>query len=362
MSNSPAAMGLVHFRSRDLGVLHKQGQFWHIFFSKGGAIISQDEVDTWTVHKKISLDEYEEWSKVDALDAISDVIGASSGPCPIRVDEVLLKSSWRPSIAVAECYKSPGHRVFLSGDAAHQNIPTGGYGMNTAVGDSFDLGWKLAACINGYGGKGLLSSYEKERKPVARRNIDRSGVHFEIHAAYWEWVREAGAAAVLSKGEEGNVLRAKWNDRVTEHDGENKDHGIELGYRYNGSPIIVPDTGSIEPPWSERHYIASTWPGARAPHVYLEDDETSIYDLFGPDFSIVDFSGDGRYAEAFVDAAKAMSVPLKSICLPKEKHARDVWERDAVLIRPDDHVAWRAPANDWSSPSALQILQIATGW
>ena len=71
--------------------------------------------------------------------------------------------------------------MFLAGDLAYQNIPTGGYGMNMGIGDAFDFGWKLAAVINGQGGNGLLVAYEAERRPVALRNVEHSGVHFKMH-------------------------------------------------------------------------------------------------------------------------------------------------------------------------------------
>jgi hypothetical protein len=63
--------------------------------------------------------------------------------------------------------------------------------MNTAVGDSFDIGWKIAACIAGHGGKELLLSYEEERRLVAMRNIERSGVHWSVHETYWKWCKES---------------------------------------------------------------------------------------------------------------------------------------------------------------------------
>lgn len=117
---------LIHFKSRDLTTLHKQGQFWHIFFSDGGAIISQDEVDTWTIHCPIPPGKT--FESLDPVQALYDKLGAAAGTCPIQVDEILLFSKWQPSICYAEKYTSPGGRILLAGDAAHQNIPTGGYG------------------------------------------------------------------------------------------------------------------------------------------------------------------------------------------------------------------------------------------
>jgi hypothetical protein len=140
--------------------------------------------------------------------------------------------------------------------------------MNTALGDSFDIGWKLAAVLSGCGGERLLTSYEVERKPVAVRNIDHSGVHWSVHSTCWRWITNGGREHVTAPSAEGNELRSKIKEYLYRFDGENEDQGIELGYRYNRSPVVVPDKGVLEPPWNERQYIPSTWPGARAPHVF----------------------------------------------------------------------------------------------
>ncbi|CZR49046.1 uncharacterized protein FPRO_12483 [Fusarium proliferatum ET1] len=339
---TPVAMFLVHFKSRDLSRLHKQGQFWHIFFTTGAVIISQDEVDTWTVHLPISLDT--DWKALDPETVIAQVLGGSGDPFPIKVDEILVSSCWRPSIAVANSFASPSLRVFLAGDSAHHNIPTGGYGMNTAVGDSFDLGWKLAAVINGNGGNHLLSSYEVERRPVAIRNIERSGVHFKVHQDYCGWVAEAGPGVILSDSAQVKELKKTIHRHVQEHSGENQDHGIEMGYRYKKSPIILVSEDALkEPEWSYRSYIPSTWPGARAPHVFLQDGKTSIFDLFGQGFTLVDFTKEGEWADRFSRSAKHLGIQLKPVHLPEEAHASKIWGRDAVLVRPDDHVAWMSP-------------------
>ncbi len=355
-------MHLIHFKSRDLSRLHRQGQFWHIFFTSGCVIISQDEVDTWTVHVPVPIGT--DVSSVDPKQAIYKALGGEHAPLEIDVDEILVTSVWRPNIYLADKYTSENGRVFISGDAAHQNIPTGGYGMNTAVGDSFDIGWKIAAVLVGHGGRQLLESYEMERRPVAARNIERSGVHFSVHAMYWGWCIESPGLSI-AETDHGRDFREKIAEHVKAHDGENKDHGIELGYRYNDSPIVVGEDGASEPLWNYQDYVPSTWPGARAPQVFLADGKTSIYDRFGSgnQYTLVDFTNDGAYVQAFREAAGKSSVPLKIMHLPHEPHVRKIWERDAVLIRPDDHVAWRSP-EDSQGPINLQVekaLSVATG-
>ncbi|KAL6234084.1 hypothetical protein BDW75DRAFT_231465 [Aspergillus navahoensis] len=356
----PGAMYLIHFKSRDLTRLHAQGQFWHIYFTTGQVIISQDEKDTWTVHCPIPLDA--DLSNIDPKEAVYAALGGAHSPYRIGIDEILVTSNWRPNICIAERYMSKKKRVFLAGDSAHQNIPTGGYGMNTAVGDSFDIGWKLAAVIHGHGGIHLLDSYQLERYPVAVRNINRSGVHWSVHSKYKEWCEEQ-PGLVVSQSVEGHALRAKISEWVGTHDGENKDHGIEMGYRYISSNIIMAsDNPQDEPPFYEREYVPTTWPGARVPHVFLQDGTTSIYDLLGkgPEFTLVDFTRDGAYIELFASHAADLNIPLKTVHLPQEAHLHNIWERDAVLVRPDDHVAWRL-SNQGKAVDAKEVLQIALG-
>ncbi|KAH6685811.1 FAD binding domain-containing protein [Plectosphaerella plurivora] len=355
----PMAMYLVHFKSKDLTTLQKQGQFWHIFFTSSAVLIAQDEIETWTAHLPITLDT--NWEKMDPLQAIYDVLGGSIGPCPVKVDEIMVKSAWRPKICFADRYMSSIGRVFISGDAAHQNIPTGGYGMNTAVGDSFDLGWKLAAVLHGYGGKTLLDSYEIERKPVAVRNIERSGVHHQVHFDYGGWFRELGRGAVVGDSPELRAVLDKTVKHVAAHDGENQDHGIEMDYRFPDSPVVFGRDGVNQAEWNPRTYVPSTFPGSRAPHVFLQNGKTSIMDLYGRAFTVVDFTEYGQLSNEFAAKAQELRIPLTRLHLPAETHAAKVWGHQVVLIRPDDHVAWRLPAGDAGAVDAESILKTVTG-
>ena len=357
----PAMALLVHFKSRDLQRLHKQGHFWHIFFPHekagvGGAIIAQDEVDHFTTHMFIPLDA--EHEKIDSRQAVYMVLGGLYGEYPIEIDEILVRSVWRPHIVVTQKWSSPNLRVFLAGDAAHQNIPTGGYGMNMGVADAFDLGWKLSAVIQGWGGKGLLASYEPERKPVAVRNVERSGVHFGVHQQLTDLFEGEDPRQADEDTEEARKLRAKIHNYYQEHDNENKDFGIELGYRYT-SPVIVPDDTATEPPWTPSQYTPTTWPGGRPPHIFLSDG-TPIFDQLGKHWTLFTFSDQGCGREYLAEAAGALGVPLKVVDLSQEKLAKQLYESNLVLIRPDHHVAWRAD-HVGSAKEAETIIRTATG-
>jgi FAD binding domain len=358
---SPTCAVLVHFKSRDLTRLYKQGRFWHIFFlaehgGLRGAIIAQDEVDTWTTHLFLPLDAEPE--KIEAHDAVYRVLGGLYGRFEIAIDEILVRSIWRPNIAVTRAWSSPNLRVFVAGDAAHQNIPTGGYGMNTGIADAFDLGWKLSSVINGHGGRNLLRSYEIERKPVALRNVERSGVHFQVHIQLSEILAGGDPRRVDGDTEEARALRARIRDHYQEHDGENKDFGIEMGYRYQ-SPIIIPDLEGLEPPWTPSRYTPTTWPGGRAPHIFLSDG-TAIFDLFGKDWTLLSFTEEECGQLFLINAAQSLSIPFRHVDLSKENVAKHLYEKDLVLIRPDQHVAWRAEKVS-SAKEADLVLYTVTG-
>ena len=83
--------------------------------------------------------------------------------------------------------------------------------------------------------------------------------------------------------------------------------------------------------------------------------------LFGRDFTLVDFSKEGQYGEEFAKVAEKLKIPLKIVRLPDEEHVHKSWGRDAVLIRPDDFVAWREPNVEGFKLDVEEILLVAVG-
>ena len=341
--------------------IRKQGRFWHIFFLQphggfGAAIISQDEIDTFTTHLFLPLDVNTD--EIESKDAIYRALGGLYEPFPIEIDEILVRSVWRPNIAVTRNWHSSNHRVFLAGDSAHQNIPTGGYGMNMGIADAFDLGWKLAAVINDQAGDGLLASYEPERRPVALRNVEHSGVHFKVHQDLETIIAGHDPKCVDAASEEGATLRAKIHSHYQLHDGENKDFGIEMGYRYD-SPVIIREAGETEPQFDPHQFVPTTWPGGRAPSVFLSNG-AAIYDLFGKDWTLLTFSSQDDGTGHILNAAKELNVPITLVDVSRDEHAEGIYEKPLVLVRPDHHVAWRG-LTVASLEAAQQILAIVTG-
>jgi 2-polyprenyl-6-methoxyphenol hydroxylase-like FAD-dependent oxidoreductase len=226
-------------------------------------------------------------------------------------------------------------RIFIAGDAAHLFTPTGGQGYNTSVDDASNLGWKLAAVCQGWGGPVLLSSYEDERRPVAVRNT-------RFARAMAESIGRIDLSADLEEdGAGGGAARAALGERLHRHAATEFDiPGIHLGVCYSGSPIVAPD-GSAAPPDDWHRYTPDAIPGARAPHVWLEDG-VSIFDRFGRDFTLVRLLPqiDTRAIEA---AARRRSLPLAVLDVSSDE-ARDVYACDLALVRPDHHIGWRGNA------------------
>ncbi|KAK4623941.1 FAD-dependent monooxygenase apdD [Fulvia fulva] len=361
----PVRAVLVHFKSRGLRRLHKFGRFWHIFLTDrsggfGEAIIAQDEIDTWTVHMFLHGDNDEDTGVLSSEEVVYRVLGGMHDPYPITIDEVLVRSTWRPVIAVTKDWSGPNRRVFLAGDAAHQNVPTGGYGMNLGIQDAFNLGWKLAAVINKSGGVGLLDSYEIERKPVAQRNVAHSGVHHRVHVQPQELLTRNGANPrhVDDDTDEARSTRLKVHEHYRQHDGENKDFGIEMDYRHCSPVICADESGSVEPSWSASQYTPTTWPGSRPPHLFLSTG-TAIFETFGKDWTLLVFAKDACGQEYLVDSAKELTMSLSVVDLSGEQLAKKLYERALILIRPDQHVAWRGEAVG-SAKDAHRVLAKVT--
>jgi len=257
---------------------------------------------------------------------------------------------WIRRQLVADSYGNG--RVFIAGDAAHLTSPTGGFGMNMGVQDSVDLGWKLAALVQGWGGEHLLESYEIERKPVAIRNVNEATGNLKrmLQPRDQKPPREA-----FEHGPAGDAARKQFGDAYTEMmKREWFTIGIHLGYRYEGSPVIVPD-GTAEPEDTVSTYEQTARPGHRAPHVWLAENRSTL-DLFGRSFVLLRFDRSVAVT-AFEDAAQLRGMPLEVVDIDHAA-ARTLYERKLVLVRPDGHVAWRA---DTQPADALRVIDTVRG-
>lgn len=240
-------------------------------------------------------------------------------------------------------------RVFLAGDSAHAHPPNGGLGMNTGIQDAFDLGWKLAAALDGWGGPALLESYDHERRPASARAAEVSFKNYQ------RLISAGQRAEIYSDTPDGEAARRAIGARLVEEN-EKSWHpvGVHLGYIYHPSPIVVPD-GTGKPADDTFGYQPTAFPGARAPHAWLSPGRRSTLDLFGSGFVLLNFSG--APTEAIERAAASRGVPLAVHRIDNQKVAA-LYRRALVLVRPDGHVAWR---DDGPPADALATIDTIRG-
>ena len=213
-----------------------------------------------------------------------------------------------------------------------------------------DLGWKLQGVLAGWAHPDLLDSYEIERLPIAARNIRFSTQNFNA------WRDTPDPAAVCDDTEEGQRVRAALGRRLRESTRiEWESMGLQIGHRYEGSPICVAD-GSPPTPDDFRIYVPTTRPGSRAPHCWLAEGKSTL-DLFGKGFTLVTFSTARQQSiEAIRNEFDQRGIPLEVVRLRSDEAAR-LYEQPLVLVRPDGHVAWRGDEVD----HAVRIAETVRG-
>jgi 2-polyprenyl-6-methoxyphenol hydroxylase-like FAD-dependent oxidoreductase len=321
----------IFFRVPELWKYHDKGKAsLHFFVDAQGiwrTLVQLDGRELWRLGIRGQW-HYENPDKVDAGAMIAEAVGREIP------HSVVSSLPWVARDLVADSYGRG--RVFLAGDAAHQNTPSGGFGMNTGLGDAADLGWKLAALVQGWGGPRLVESYEAERRPVAVRIVKQATGNFmrdRQRKSHPEIAFDTPAGAQARKKMGEAILQSQAKVYVTD--------GTALGQVYDGSPIVC-DDGTPPAPASVMEYRPTTRPGARAPHAWLPDGR-SMLDLYGRGFTLVRL-GDGPPDTSIFEAGfAARGVPL-SVATIDEPKIGELYERRLVVVRPDGHVAWRGEA------------------
>jgi 2-polyprenyl-6-methoxyphenol hydroxylase-like FAD-dependent oxidoreductase len=321
----------VFLRINALWERHDKGKAaFYFFINRAGnnpSLIELDGNTLWRLGIRLGPERIA-LEAVDVRGIIDAVIGKDV-PC-----EVISSLPWTCRSIVADKWQQGP--VFLAGDAVHQHGPSGGFGMNTGLGDAVDLGWKIAATLDGWGGPDLLASYEPERRPVAKRVVE------EVREMQEDVVSDDEIAHIEDKGPAGDALRKRIGAEIVRRRTRVYiSDGVALGYRYDPSPVIVPD-GTPAPKDSVTDYVQTSRPGSRAPHAWMDEAQRrSTIDLFGKSFVLLAFSG--AAPDGLAAAARARNMPLDVQRIDDPAIAQ-LYKRKLVLVRPDGHVAWRGDA------------------
>ena len=295
--------------------------------------------------------------------------------------EVLRFSQWNIEAVLADRY-SEG-RVFLAGDAAHRHSPMGGLGLNSGIQDVHNLAWKLAAVIKGTAGPRLLDSFESERRPVARRNVDFATFaffnHLAVHSAFGvlptapEEHNRSALETLFSDSADGRTRQERLRGFFDTLRMEFAAADIELGFEYADSPAVVPDETPAPPrDPAGLNYVQTARPGHRLPHAWLEryGRRIATHELVEPGaFVLLCGNEDEDWLRPAHEAAEHLGLNLHVHAIGPDQDLRDADdefarlrghdERGAILVRPDGHVAYRSrPRFDAARelPEALRAI------
>ncbi len=313
--------------ARDCFANRRGYQYWAINPDARMTMVNLNGVDEYMFFTPVP-----EGATFDERLAIQTFHRACGHEAPVTV---LGNRKWNAGVALWADRFWSGNRIFLAGDAIHLFTPTGGFGLNTGVDGAANLAWKLAALVQGWGGAKLKPSYEAERRPIAERNT----------TAAQTLAKNVGIIEIRQEIEQssaaGDAARKVAGDYLDTFGEEFASIGVQLGVRYDGSPIVCAD--GTPPRDSINCYTPTGVPGGRAPHFFLDPpgmaNRRSLFDQFGVGFTLLRFT-DQADGGALIAAARRRGVPLDVVDV-LDADARDLYGRDLALIRPDQHVCWR---------------------
>ncbi|MBO6673767.1 MAG: FAD-dependent monooxygenase [Rhizobiales bacterium] len=311
-----------------------------------------------------------------ATKVVRDLVGDQSVE-----PEITSVSTWTVNNKYATSMQAG--RVFIMGDAAHRHPPSNGLGSNTSIQDSFNLAWKLAAVLKGQAGESLLDSYSEERAPVAKQIVTRANQSIGEFGPIFEAlgltestdpeVMQANMDKRCDANMEAEQQRAAIREAIAFKKYEFDAHGVEMNQRYKSSAIVT--DGQMEPAFeldAELHYQPTTWPGARIPHAWVYDHDGgkhSTLDLVGRgQFTILTGINGEAWAEAAAKVGDALGLDIRAHVIGPRRdiidhhgdwaRAREVNEAGCVLVRPDQHVAWRA--EDMADNPEVELTRVLT--
>ncbi len=272
--------------------------------------------------------------------------------------EVLGTSLWVVAGQLADRYNFG--RVFLAGDAAHRHTPTTGLGLNSAVHDAHNLCWKIAAILKKQAHPKLLDTYESERRPVAKRNVDWALFTWSNHAQTAAAIgldpadparSRANFEALLAPGFDGEARRARFRDAMQTHRTEWQAADLDLGFVYSEGALVPDGTAAPDSDPYGHLYQPSARPGSRLPHSWLElgVGTVSSLDAIKPDSYTLFITADEERWKAAILVADSQRFPVNVVSLDETADPDGKFRAlckleagGALLVRPDQHVAWRS--------------------
>lgn len=295
---------------------------------RNGHVFTVDGAGTFLIHNHLSADEYAT-DLVDRDASIRSILGVDDE----FEYEVVSKEDWTARRLVVDRMRSG--RVFIAGDAAHLWVPYAGYGMNAGVADALNLTWLLAARIKGWAGSTILDTYEAERLPITEQ-VSKFAMGHQ---------RKVSSDRIPAEIEDSTALGAEARRRLGSYAKDLNSRqfaaaGLNFGYSYDASPIICYD-GDTPPEYTMDDFTPSTVPGCRAPHFWMPDGR-SLYDLLTEGYSLICLS-DPAPASELMEVANSVGMPF-TVIDARLTEGRELYEYEYVMVREDQHVAWRGHA------------------
>lgn len=295
---------------------------WVVNHKTWGNVVAIDGEELWLVHRAVRGSQ--DFESVDFDQSIRDVLGVG----PDFPFEVVKHEDWIGRRLVAERFRD--RRVFIAGDAAHLWVPYAGYGMNAGIADAMNLSWLLCAVQSGWADPAIIDAYEAERLPITGQVSRFAMGKLEENA------RATGGRdipALLSRpGMIGGFLRRKLGQRLYAINApQMSPQGLNFGYYYAGSPIIIAD-GAEAPAYDMGSFTPATVPGCRLPHFRI--DGASVLDRLGPAYTLIRFD-----STVPVVALQGTGLPITVIDAPRP--AEPAFQHKLLIVRADSHIAWR---------------------